>query len=90
MLLFSLQSPGLNSNVPLASTRPLGSHATVHDSSVELLSAFSPEERELLEAVMGHGYPLRTAIIALQKPGHRSPEQVGGVGGVRFINNVAE
>ncbi|XP_058257760.1 ubiquitin-associated protein 1-like [Hemibagrus wyckioides] len=70
------QSPGLNSSVPLAPTRPLGSHATVHDSSVELLSALSPEEQQLLEAVTEHGYPLRTAIIALQKTGHRSPDQI--------------
>ncbi|XP_026786702.3 ubiquitin-associated protein 1-like [Pangasianodon hypophthalmus] len=70
------QSPGLISSVPPAPTRPLGSHATVHDSSVELLSALSPEEQRLLEAVTEHGYPLRTAIIALQKMGHRSPEQI--------------
>lgn len=78
-MLFSLQSPGLKSNVPLAPTRSLDSHATVHDSSVELLSALSPEEQQLLEAVTERGYPLRTAIIALQKTGHRTPEQVGGV-----------
>ncbi|KAK3562401.1 hypothetical protein QTP86_033543, partial [Hemibagrus guttatus] len=70
------KSPGLNSSVPLAPTRPLGSHASVHDSSVELLSALSPEEQQLLEAVTEHGYPLRTAIIALQKTGHRCPEQI--------------
>lgn len=46
------------------------------DSSAELLSALSPEERELLGAVTARGYPLRTAIIALQKTGQRTPDQV--------------
>ncbi|KAI5101246.1 ubiquitin-associated protein 1-like isoform X1 [Silurus meridionalis] len=70
------ESPGLNSSMPLAPTRPLSSHATVNDSSVELLSALSPEERQLLGTVTEHGYPLRTAIIALQKMGHWSSEQI--------------
>ncbi|XP_016307797.1 ubiquitin-associated protein 1-like [Sinocyclocheilus anshuiensis] len=61
---------------PLAPSRPLNSHAAVLDSSVELLSALSPEERELLAAVTERGYPLRTAIIALQKTGQQSPEQI--------------
>ncbi|XP_067308049.1 ubiquitin-associated protein 1-like [Pseudorasbora parva] len=64
------------SSSPLAPSRPLNSHAAVLDSSVELLSALSPEERELLAAVTEHGYPLRTAIIALQKTGQQSPEQI--------------
>lgn len=68
------QSQG--SSFPLAPSRPLNSHAVVLDSSVELLSALSPEERELLAAVTEQGYPLRTAIIALQKTGQQSPEQV--------------
>ncbi|XP_030622546.1 ubiquitin-associated protein 1-like [Chanos chanos] len=68
----SVPSPGL---LP-ASSRPLSSHATGLDSSVELLSALSPEERELLEAVTEQGYPLRTAIIALQRTGQQSPEQI--------------
>ncbi|XP_037650740.1 ubiquitin-associated protein 1-like isoform X2 [Sebastes umbrosus] len=46
------------------------------DSSAELLSALSPEERELLGAVTARGYPLRTAIIALQKTGHQTPDQI--------------
>ncbi|GAA6104379.1 ubiquitin-associated protein 1-like [Tachysurus ichikawai] len=71
-----LTSPGMNSSVPLAPTLSLGSHVTVHDSSLELLSALSPEEQQLLEAVTEHGYPLRTAIIALQKTGHLCPEQI--------------
>ncbi|KAJ7994768.1 hypothetical protein DPEC_G00252900 [Dallia pectoralis] len=58
-------------------SRPLGSHgASVLDSSVELLSALSPEERELLQAITERGYPLRTAIIALQKTGQQSPDKV--------------
>uniref|UniRef100_A0A8C2BYU8 UBA domain-containing protein n=1 Tax=Cyprinus carpio TaxID=7962 RepID=A0A8C2BYU8_CYPCA len=61
---------------PLAPSQPLNSHAAVLDSSVELLSALSPEERELLAAVTERGYPLRTAIIALQKIGQQSPEQI--------------
>ncbi|XP_052006973.1 ubiquitin-associated protein 1-like [Xyrauchen texanus] len=59
-----------------APSRPLSSHATILDSSVELLSALSQEERELLAAVTGQGYPLRTAIITLQKRGQQSPEQI--------------
>ncbi|XP_045081408.1 ubiquitin-associated protein 1-like [Coregonus clupeaformis] len=63
--------------LPSVTSRPLGSHATsVLDSSVELLSALSPEERELLQAITERGYPLRTAIIALQKTGQQSPEQI--------------
>lgn len=48
------------------------------DSAAELLSALSQEERELLEAVAEGGYPLRTAIVALQKTGYRSAEKVAG------------
>ncbi|XP_048087734.1 LOW QUALITY PROTEIN: ubiquitin-associated protein 1-like [Alosa alosa] len=55
--------------------RPLGSHAVV-DSSVELLSALSDEERDLVEAITEHGYSLRTAIIALQKTREHSSEQI--------------
>ncbi|XP_029318351.1 ubiquitin-associated protein 1-like isoform X2 [Cottoperca gobio] len=46
------------------------------DSSAELLSALSPEERELLGAVTARGYPLRTAIIALQKTGPQTLDQI--------------
>ncbi|KAL6112652.1 ubap1l [Pungitius sinensis] len=46
------------------------------DSSAELLSALSPEERELLGAITDQGYPLRTAIIALQKTGRQTPDQI--------------
>ncbi|XP_040051939.2 uncharacterized protein ubap1lb [Gasterosteus aculeatus] len=57
-------------------------HSTTHmkssalDSSAELLSALSPEERELLGAITDQGYPLRTAIIALQKTGQQTPDQI--------------
>uniref|UniRef100_A0A672QUL4 Ubiquitin associated protein 1 like n=2 Tax=Sinocyclocheilus grahami TaxID=75366 RepID=A0A672QUL4_SINGR len=64
------------SSYPPAPSRPLNSHAGVLDSSVELLSALSPEERELLAAVTERGYPLRAAFIALQKTGQQSPEQI--------------
>uniref|UniRef100_A0A3P8RJW2 UBA domain-containing protein n=1 Tax=Amphiprion percula TaxID=161767 RepID=A0A3P8RJW2_AMPPE len=46
------------------------------DSSVELLSALSPEERELLGAVTARGYTLHTAIIALQRTGQQTPDQM--------------
>ena len=39
--------------------------------------ALSEDERELLGAVTRKGYPLRKAILALQKTTYRSPEQVG-------------
>ncbi|XP_051561727.1 ubiquitin-associated protein 1-like [Myxocyprinus asiaticus] len=70
------KAQGSCSPLALASSRPLNSHAATLDSSVELLSALSPEERELLAAVTERGYPLRTAIIALQKTGQQSPEQI--------------
>ncbi|XP_046898801.1 ubiquitin-associated protein 1-like [Hypomesus transpacificus] len=61
---------------PSGALRPLCSHTGVLDSSVELLSALSQEERELLEVITERGYPLRTAIIALQKAGQQSPDQI--------------
>ncbi|KAM6960638.1 uncharacterized protein FYW47_009217 [Aplochiton taeniatus] len=54
--------------------RTRSSHGLLYDSSAELLSALSQEERELLEAITEQGYPLRTAILALQKTGCRSLE----------------
>ncbi|XP_029289690.1 ubiquitin-associated protein 1-like [Cottoperca gobio] len=53
-----------------------GSRGVFFDSAAELLSALSQEERELLETVTEKGYPLRTAILALQKTGHHSPEKI--------------
>lgn len=46
------------------------------DSTSEVLAALSPQEKELLKAITGKGYPLQTAIIALQKPGHQTSDQV--------------
>uniref|UniRef100_A0A3B5BC00 Ubiquitin-associated protein 1-like n=1 Tax=Stegastes partitus TaxID=144197 RepID=A0A3B5BC00_9TELE len=53
-----------------------GSRGVFFDSATELLSALSQEERELLETITEKGYPLRTAILALQKTGYRSPDKV--------------
>ncbi|CAN9499409.1 unnamed protein product [Ophioblennius macclurei] len=53
-----------------------GNRGVFFDSAAELLSALSQEERELLETITERGYPLRTAILALQKTGYRSPEKV--------------
>lgn len=61
---------------PSAASRPLGLPSAACDSSVELLSALSPEERELLGAITARGYSLRTAIIALQKTGQQAPEKI--------------
>ncbi|XP_035252378.1 ubiquitin-associated protein 1-like [Anguilla rostrata] len=60
---------------PLIGCAP-SSHTPLLDSPVELLSALSQEERELLEAVTERGYPLRNAILALQRTGPQSPEQI--------------
>ncbi|KAK7892133.1 hypothetical protein WMY93_024096 [Mugilogobius chulae] len=46
------------------------------DTAAELLSAFSQEERELLETITQRGYTLRRAIMVLQKTSYRSPEQI--------------
>ncbi|XP_076880992.1 ubiquitin-associated protein 1 [Brachyhypopomus gauderio] len=54
----------------------VGSHAIPRDSSVELLSALSSEEQRLLDAVTEQGYPIRTAIVALQKTRQGSPEEI--------------
>ncbi|KAF1392528.1 hypothetical protein PFLUV_G00028950 [Perca fluviatilis] len=62
-------------STPPAGLRPLGLRSHGSDSSAELLSALSPEERELLGAITARGYPLRTAIIALQRAG-QSQDQV--------------
>ncbi|KAM3625015.1 uncharacterized protein V6R79_005651 [Siganus canaliculatus] len=53
-----------------------GLSSSAFDSTVELLSALSSEERELLGAITARGYPLRTAIVALQKTGRQTPEQI--------------
>ncbi|XP_053498364.1 ubiquitin-associated protein 1-like isoform X2 [Ictalurus furcatus] len=53
-----------------------GDHHLVSDSSVELLYALSQEERELVESITAQGYTLRSAILALQRAGTRSAEQI--------------
>ncbi|XP_008117641.2 ubiquitin-associated protein 1-like [Anolis carolinensis] len=42
------------------------------DSTSDLLSALSQEERDLIEPVLALGYPIRRAILALQKTGSQS------------------
>nr|XP_056721680.1 ubiquitin-associated protein 1-like [Euleptes europaea] len=56
----------------------LGSHATRPDSTADLLSALSQEERDLIEPVLALGYPIRRAILALQKTGRQSLGQFLG------------
>ncbi|XP_077600675.1 uncharacterized protein LOC144215535 [Stigmatopora nigra] len=46
------------------------------DFATELLCALSQEERELLEAVTDRGYPLRSAILAMQKTGYNSQDKL--------------
>ncbi|KAM9311934.1 programmed cell death protein 7 [Gastrophryne carolinensis] len=48
------------------------------DSSGDVLQALCQEERDVIEAVTSMGYPLRRAMIALQKMGGQSLEQVLG------------
>ncbi|KAG7235342.1 hypothetical protein INR49_002765, partial [Caranx melampygus] len=55
---------------------PRGLPSAASDLSAELLAALSPEERKLLAAITAQGYPLRTAILALQKTGKQTPEQI--------------
>ncbi|XP_072472049.1 ubiquitin-associated protein 1-like [Notamacropus eugenii] len=45
------------------------------DSAADLLSALSQEERDLIEPVLALGYPLRRAILALQRTGRQSLSQ---------------
>ncbi|XP_023698826.2 ubiquitin-associated protein 1-like [Paramormyrops kingsleyae] len=61
---------------PRSVRRAHDSHATLPDSSAELLSALSQDERDLLDAITDQGYPLHTAITALQKTGRQSAERV--------------
>ncbi|XP_020667818.3 ubiquitin-associated protein 1-like [Pogona vitticeps] len=50
-------------------------HRTGRDSTADLLSALSQEERDLIEPVLALGYPIRRAILALQKTGRQSLAQ---------------
>ncbi|XP_074863213.1 ubiquitin-associated protein 1-like [Carettochelys insculpta] len=57
---------------PSGALRPPSSHRTHPDSTADLLSALSQEERDLIEPVIALGYPIRRAILALQKTGRQS------------------
>ncbi|KYO20985.1 ubiquitin-associated protein 1-like [Alligator mississippiensis] len=57
---------------PSGAARPLSSHRSRPDSTADLLSALSQEERDLIEPVLALGYPIRRAILALQKTGRQS------------------
>lgn len=48
------------------------------DGSGDVLLALSQEERDVIEVVTSMGYPLRRAMIAMQKMGGQSLEQVLG------------
>ncbi|XP_053321545.1 ubiquitin-associated protein 1-like [Spea bombifrons] len=51
---------------------------SLQDTSGDVLQALSQEEQEVIEAVTSFGYPLRRAMLALQKMGGQSLEQVLG------------
>uniref|UniRef100_A0A8P4GLC6 UBA domain-containing protein n=1 Tax=Dicentrarchus labrax TaxID=13489 RepID=A0A8P4GLC6_DICLA len=75
------QRPSLQSQRPSLQSqrhapRTGGPRGVFFDSAAELLTALSQEERELLETITERGYPLRTAILALQKTGYHSPEKI--------------
>ncbi|XP_058150333.1 ubiquitin-associated protein 1-like [Dasypus novemcinctus] len=55
--------------------QPLSPHRLHPDSAVDLLSALSQEEQDLIEPVVALGYPLHRAIAALQKTGRQSLSQ---------------
>ncbi|XP_043083829.1 ubiquitin-associated protein 1-like [Puntigrus tetrazona] len=50
--------------------------AGLQDAHADLLCALSQEERDVLEAITRHGYTLHTAILALQRTGPKSPDQI--------------
>ncbi|XP_021573383.1 ubiquitin-associated protein 1-like [Carlito syrichta] len=60
------------------SLQPLNLHKSHSDAAVDLLSALSQEEQDLIGPVVALGYPLRRAIIALQKTGRQSLSQFLG------------
>ncbi|ETE67835.1 Ubiquitin-associated protein 1-like protein, partial [Ophiophagus hannah] len=57
---------------PPGTQQPLSPHRAHPDSTADLLSVLSQEERELIEPVVALGYPIRRAILALQKTGRQS------------------
>ncbi|XP_034437446.1 ubiquitin-associated protein 1-like [Hippoglossus hippoglossus] len=73
----TMKSPNPDSCVnPPVTSNPRGLPSSGSDSSAELLSVLSPEERELLGTITAQGYPVHTAIIALQRTGRQSPDQI--------------
>ncbi|XP_048014552.1 ubiquitin-associated protein 1-like [Megalobrama amblycephala] len=81
----TLLQPRPSSAGPLPSARPQKpasngvrprTSAGLQDTPVDLLCALSQEERDLLEAVTQQGYTLRTAILALQRTGPKSLDQI--------------
>ncbi|KAF3854935.1 hypothetical protein F7725_022990 [Dissostichus mawsoni] len=68
------RQPRPSSAGPLAQ-RTGSSRGVFFDSAAELLSALSQEERELLGTITERGFPLHTAILALQRTGYHSPEK---------------
>ncbi|XP_063170295.1 ubiquitin-associated protein 1-like [Candoia aspera] len=57
---------------PPAVQRPLSPYRAHPDSTADLLSVLSQEERDLIEPILALGYPIRRAILALQKTGRQS------------------
>ncbi|XP_070809741.1 programmed cell death protein 7 isoform X1 [Pituophis catenifer annectens] len=57
---------------PPETQQPLSPHRAHRDSNADLLSVLSQEERELIEPMVALGYPIRRAILALQKTGRQS------------------
>ncbi|KAG8145185.1 hypothetical protein E2320_013553 [Naja naja] len=57
---------------PPGTQQPLSPHRAHPDSTADLLSVLSQEERELIEPVVALGYPIHRGILALQKTGRQS------------------
>ncbi|XP_011824682.1 PREDICTED: ubiquitin-associated protein 1-like [Mandrillus leucophaeus] len=60
---------------PGGAPQPLNPYKSHPDTAADLLSALSQEEQDLIGPVVALGYPLRRAIIALQKTGRQSLSQ---------------
>ncbi|XP_062948369.1 ubiquitin-associated protein 1-like [Cynocephalus volans] len=63
---------------PGGAPQPLNPQRSYPDSAADLLSALSQEEQDLIGPVVALGYPLRRAIVALQKTGRQSLSQFLG------------
>ncbi|XP_003784476.1 ubiquitin-associated protein 1-like [Otolemur garnettii] len=55
--------------------QPVNTNRSQPDTAADLLSALSQEEQDLIGPVVALGYPLRRAIVALQKTGRQSLSQ---------------